>query len=373
MSDLIIVQGGAADWPLQTWNRGSQTTPAYASGDTLTAYVYPGGSQASLFSCTVGWYTAGSTQTGYGQGQVQVSVTSAQSATLEAGGKYTLIVWWTSGSTGKTAPIWRGPVYCEPAAGSSTEAIAPYCQLADLLQYAPWIRTLQNIDLDIESFYTQRLQAREWLDWLIVRSWRGTSAAYFGDSGRSAQFWLGSWVRRTPLPSYWLIGQLAGGFFLSSAITITNAGSGYSSLPTVTAQAPPVASGNSTATMSANLNGSGGIGSIFVNTQGLGYTPGGTYTLAISGGGGANAAATAVASSGVLIQRPQIQRICAYKAISIIGLAQIGINNQQASYGAYFRDMASSEVLTVVAELDLNGDGIADLPIPISPTNTMFT
>jgi hypothetical protein len=375
MTGLTVVQGAYADWPLQAWNRGSQTAPAFAAGDTLAAYVYAGSSQAQLFAPAVAWYTAGGTQTGYAQGQVLVSPTAAQTATLEAGGTYTLIVWWTQAGGGKTAPIWRGTITVEPAAGTSTEAVAGYCQLADILQYAPWVTTLQNYNADTESFYAQRLQAREWLDWLIVRSWRGTSAAYFGDAGRSAQFWLGSWVRRTPLPSYWLIGQLAGGFFLSGGITITNTGSGYTAIPTVTAPAPPAGSGNATATLSANLNGAGGIGSIFVNTQGQGYTPGGTYTLTIAapGGSGATATATAVASSGVLIQRPQITRICAYKAISIIGLAQIGLNNQQAAYGAYFRDLASSEVLTVVAELDLNGDGIADLPIPINPTNTMFT
>ena len=49
------------------------------------------------------------------------------------------------------------------------------------------------------------------------------------------------------------------------------------------------------------------------------------------------------------------------------------MNNQMATYGGLFRDKASAEVLNVVAELDLNGDGIADLPIPINPTNTMFT
>jgi hypothetical protein len=35
--------------------------------------------------------------------------------------------------------------------------------------------------------------------------------------------------------------------------------------------------------------------------------------------------------------------------------------------------MASSEASTAVAELDLNGDGIADLAIPLIATNTLFS
>lgn len=373
MTPLAITQGSGDTYPLQCWNRGAQSSPAdWAAGDTLTACVYRGQSQASLFAPTAAWYTAGNTQTGYGQAQVQVTITAAQSATLEANGEYTLLVWRTPAAGGDPENVGRASLRVRPAAGTATQGIT-YCTLADLFKYAPWLRLIQDFDTDQEGYYTQRYEARQWLDWLIVRSWRGTSAAYFGDAGRSAQFWLGSWVRRTPLPSYWLINQLAGGFFLNSGITITAAGN-YTSTPTVTAPSPPAGAGNVAATLTATLNGSGGIGSIYVNTQGQGYVPGQTYTLTITGGGGSGGgAATAAASTGVLMLRPQIVRVAAKKAASLIGLAQLGSNNQQAAWGASLQDEAVAEALTVVAELDLNGDGIPDLPIPVNPTNTMFT
>jgi hypothetical protein len=370
MTKLILVQGSAADFPLQAVNRGGKTFPAFAAGDALTAQVFAGQNQTALFTPTVGWYTAGGTQTGYGQGQVLVSITAAQAATLELNGTFTLEVWWQPAGGGKSACIWRGALAVETAAGTATQPTPTYCTLADMLRFAPWVRLVQDFDTDQEGFWSQRVEARQWLDNLIVRSWRGTSAAYFGDSGRSAQFWLGSWVRRTPLPSKWLQDQLAGGFFLQGGISITNAGSGYSQPPTVTVQAPGGTGTTASFTATVSL---GQITSIYPNTQGSGYVPGQVYTLTISGGGGANGAATATASLGVLMLRPHIVRVCAMKAISLVGEGQIGLNNQQAEYGSYFRDVAASEALSLVAELDLNGDGVADLPIPLSPSNSMFT
>jgi hypothetical protein len=370
MTRLTIVQGSAADFPLQAVNRGGKTFPTYAAGDALTAQVFAGQNQTALFTPTVGWYTAGSSQTGYGQGQVLVSITAAQSLPLDYAGTYTLEVWWQPAGGGKSACIWRGQLAVETAAGTATQPTPTYCTFADMLRYAPWVRLVQDFDTDQEGFYSQRVEARQWLDWLIIRSWRGTSAAYFGDSGRSAQFWLGSWVRRTPLPSKWLQDQLAGGFFLQGGIAISNAGSGYSQPPTVTVAAP--GGTGTTATFTATVSG-GMITTIYPNTQGSGYVPGQVYTLTIAGGGGTGGAATATASSGVLMLRPPIVRVCALKAISLVGEAQIGLNNQQAEYGTYFRDLAASEALSIVAECDLNGDGVADLPIPISPSNTLFT
>ena len=75
---LTIVQGSAADWPLQAQNRGGSTTPTFGSSDTLTATIWVGVDQTALFQPSVSWYTANGTQTGYGQGQVLVSPTAAR-------------------------------------------------------------------------------------------------------------------------------------------------------------------------------------------------------------------------------------------------------------------------------------------------------
>jgi len=363
MLRLELTQGADATWGIQTTNRDGSQPTGFLSSDVLTAAVWQGTNLGTLFAPTVLWYAAGA-------GQITLAIAGSQTAGLDPSADYHLQIYVSRGSS--TPPcVVDAVVTILPAPGSAAQLIQPYCQYTDLLLWAPWVQMVQRRDTDVEGFYAERLQARKWLDWLIVRAWRGTSAAYFGDAGRSAQFWLGSWVRRTPLPSYWLMNQLAGGFVQTA--TVTAAGSGYSSAPTVTAPDPPVAPGNSTATLSANISSTGHVTSVFVNTQGYGYTPGQTLTLTLSGGGGTGATATAKVPTGVLILRDQVVRVCALKAASIIGLSQVGLSNSIASHGAVFRDMASAEVANIVAELDLNGDGIADLPIPLQATNTMFT
>lgn len=74
-----------------------------------------------------------------------------------------------------------------------------------------------------------------------------------------------------------------------------------------------------------------------------------------------------------LIVRPQVVEACAYKAISLVGLAQIGRANQQAALGAYFRDMADRTMTAITAEVDLNGDGIGEILVSLASTNTLMT
>jgi len=75
-----------------------------------------------------------------------------------------------------------------------------------------------------------------------------------------------------------------------ASITVDNAGSGYTSAPTVTIAAPNVGSIGATAT--ADLDGGSTIDSITVTFGGIGYTSAPSVT--ISGGGGTGGAATAV-------------------------------------------------------------------------------
>jgi hypothetical protein len=115
-SPVPIVTGAAVDLGIQTYLRGSGSQPAsYASGDTLTAGVYQSRQSSALFTPTVTWYTANSTQTGYTQGQVVVSWTDAQGALLIPTISYTLVVFWAPASSpSKVAPIVRIPLTIEP-------------------------------------------------------------------------------------------------------------------------------------------------------------------------------------------------------------------------------------------------------------------
>ena len=208
---LTIVQGSAADWPLQAQNRGGSSTPTFGSSDTLTATVWVGVDQTALFQPAVAWYTANGTQTGYGQGQVLVSPTAAQSATLEQNGTYSLEVWWTqAGVGGKTACIVRATVTVLPAPGTATPAVTAYCQLSDMLQRAPWVALVQRADTDTEGFYPQRLLARNWMDWVIINNYRGASVGLFEEHSTLA-FAFGGGVgwRRSLGPSPALLTYLA--------------------------------------------------------------------------------------------------------------------------------------------------------------------
>jgi hypothetical protein len=114
---LTIVQGAAEDFALQCWNRGGQTRPAFAAGDTLSTAIYQRAVVTPICQPAVEWYTAGDTQTGYDQGQIVVSSANADTASLQPTGgsvQYTLIVTWTpAAQPSKPAPIVRLPLTVE--------------------------------------------------------------------------------------------------------------------------------------------------------------------------------------------------------------------------------------------------------------------
>ena len=356
MLELEVVQGSAADWVLGAINRDGSTPTGFLGTDTLTATVWQGQSQAALFSPTVSWNT-------FSSGLVNLALTSAQTTGLDQIGKYHLQISVTRGGT--STVIVDCLLKILPTAGTSTQTVIPYCAMSDMLLHANWVTMVQDDNADQEAFYSQRLEATNWLNRLIVKAWRGTSAAYFGDAGRSAQFWLGSWVRRTPLSSLWLTQQLSGG--LVNTITITAPGSGYTTAAiTFTGGGAPA---KGVAQASLTISG-GQVISSQITTYGYGYTSAPTVTIA---GNGTGATATCTITQHTLVLYPEVVRVCALKAASLVGLGQIGRKHNIAALGALFRDMASSEVNCLVAELDLNGDGTPDLPIPLNATNTMFT
>jgi hypothetical protein len=354
MLEISIVQGSQADFVLAAVDRDGSVPTGFLDTDTLIANVWAGGNQAALFSPAVSW-------SDFTVGNVALSFTSANTATLDYAGTYHGNV--SATRSGGTTVILDFLITILAAPGMGTEAVTPYCTLADMLNHAPWLTMIQDDDTGTESFYQQRLMAKQWLDWLIVRSWRGTSAAYFGDPGRAAQFWMGGWARRSPLPSQWLIDQLSGGIVIQP-ITLAAQGSGYTFANVTFSGGGPTAK---QASAYAIVSG-GQVISLQMIQSGTGYTSIPTITIA---GDGTGATATCTISANVLMLRPQIVRVCALKAASFVGLGQIGRNNTIAVFGALWRDMASSEATTIVAELDLNGDGIADLPIPLISTNTL--
>lgn len=84
-----IVPGSHKDIVIQCKAQGG-IDAVYAQGDTLSAEVWPASLTSRLFVASASWYTAKGRQTGYDQGQVVGSLTSAQSATLQPSARYNL-------------------------------------------------------------------------------------------------------------------------------------------------------------------------------------------------------------------------------------------------------------------------------------------
>ena len=265
--------------------RATSGQPIPLSGaENFNCYYWTGQTQAAAGSLVWAYNTPAA-------GMVDITITPATAATLTLG-----LYQWVLELPDQSAAYARGQFEVTAGPGAATSATAPYCQYQDLLEYAPWIRQL-GTETDLAGFLDKRISARTWLDYVVVRSWRGTSQAYFGDSGRTAQFWMGGWVRRAPISSAWLLDWIQG----------------------------------------TNITGS---------------NPGLVQGLMI---------------------RPWVIRSTAYRTLGYIGHAQIGINNQYASYGQYYTDLADETIFSQWAELDLTGSGMAQFGVPLGATNTLFT
>ncbi len=125
---ISAYQGLQSDRVLQIVNLdGTAAASVFTSGSALSAVAWEGQNQAGLFSPTVAWYTAGSTQTGYTQGQFTLSITGANTATLNPAGEYYVLVSETT--AGITAPVWEARLKILATAGST------YPSPPDLISY----------------------------------------------------------------------------------------------------------------------------------------------------------------------------------------------------------------------------------------------
>jgi hypothetical protein len=102
--------------PVQGYLRGSGTKPGILnSSDSLTAAVWRSGQTVSVFTLPITWYTANSTQVGYLQGQVEVTLSTANAILLTPGVSYTLLCWRAiSGTPTELECISRIPLIIEP-------------------------------------------------------------------------------------------------------------------------------------------------------------------------------------------------------------------------------------------------------------------
>ncbi len=117
-TQIDLVTGQPTVVVVQCYLRGSGTVPSvFNATDTLYASVVPRLSTTPVFTPTPAFYTANNTLTGYDQGRVQATLTTAQMLLLEQSVRYTLI-WWRSisGSPSEKEMIARMPLNIEPLA-----------------------------------------------------------------------------------------------------------------------------------------------------------------------------------------------------------------------------------------------------------------
>lgn len=185
MTNLDIYLGFPASYDLQCVNRKTQTPVTDLRGtDTLSGSVWAGQSETPVFTFTPTWYTAGNTQTGFDEGQITAPISAAQSAMLEANGGYLITCY--AARSGITWPIWEGLLRCLPQPGTSTQQTLTYNSYSDMLGNASWVSQVQDEDVDQEGFYTQRLAARNWFDWMVINNYRNSYAGEFGMHSQAA-------------------------------------------------------------------------------------------------------------------------------------------------------------------------------------------
>jgi hypothetical protein len=81
-------------------------------------------------------------------------------------------------------------------------------------------------------------------------------------------------------------------------------------------------------------------------------------------------------ASNFLIINPDIVQACSCKAISYLGMRQVGINNQFAQMGYYFDAMATKRINGITACININNDvntPQGSLFINLNSTNTLMT
>jgi hypothetical protein len=194
MLTLAMVQGSARDWPLQAIDDDGSIPTGFLFSDALNAVLWSGQDQAILFSPAVAWTDASTAQ-------FQLSITNAQSESLEPTGTYHIQVNATRGD--KSVTIADFLLQIAPSPGFAIQQITTYCSYQDVLNVASWIARVQATDFDQEGFYTQRLQARQWMDQSILNAFRGAFVGLF-ESHSTAAFAFGyaGWRRSLgPSPS----------------------------------------------------------------------------------------------------------------------------------------------------------------------------
>ncbi len=165
MASISVPSGVDAEYQITLRDSSSNAVTVYDEADTLSAEVWSGDDQAILFSPTVTWLTPTA-------GTLKLTIGAAQTAAiLPANYRIRVLI---DTSDDRRLAAWEGWLEVQSSAGSATTPSA-YCTFNDLLILAPWLATEQTIQ-DQAGFAEQRHASREWIDGIIIRSWRGQAS-----------------------------------------------------------------------------------------------------------------------------------------------------------------------------------------------------
>jgi len=203
---LQLVQGTARDFPFQVQNPdGTVPTGIFLGTDTLNATVWAGSNETPLLTPAAAWINANTAQ-------YQVTLQNTDSSSL-ASGQYYLQAYATRAGIGlaptrTTALLPRGTsLEILAAPGTSFTARPTYITVRDIRKIAPWIDDLQVPDSNT-GFDDQLADARDWLDEMTLRNYRGGNVSLLGYHGFALDAWYTGGGRRTALTNRWLFAAL---------------------------------------------------------------------------------------------------------------------------------------------------------------------
>ncbi len=174
---------------------------SFLSTDVLTASVWAGSNEVPLLTPAASWISAANAQ-------YQVSLQNADSLGLAYGVYYLQAFATRAGTPPRTTALLPRGTSLEIIASPVADLPRPtYITIVDLRKIAPWVDDLQVPDSH-EGFDDPCSDARDWLDEMTLRNYRGGNVSLLGYHGFALDAWYTGGGRRTSLTNRWLYAAL---------------------------------------------------------------------------------------------------------------------------------------------------------------------
>jgi hypothetical protein len=205
LADITVTSGGSGYIaPPITISGGGATEDATARATVIGGTIaeiditspgdqYTSAPTIAIGGVGVGAAAIGTPALGWQTGQVAIQMSAEATALLETMGQYRF-----RATVQRQTPL--ALIDClirvMPSPGAATQLTLTYNSYQDMLDIAPWIAGVQDVDVDQEGYYSQRLKARLWFDDIVLQRFQGGYSGQYGahsndfGSGGGSQ-WLG--------------------------------------------------------------------------------------------------------------------------------------------------------------------------------------